>query len=131
MQRETDTLNQAKLTSERVIKSLRNVITIGVETVPDKENNLNYPQKKSRKREKIHEISKINEELKYAKKELTQLSRKLDMEKENNVTSNKKYKFQVNKSEKNATLKTINLNLENKINSKNKNIEPITDIQGQ
>lgn len=81
MQRETDTLNQAKLTSEKVIKSLRNVITIGVETVPDKENNLNYPQKKSRKREKIHEISKINEELKYAKKELTQLSRKLDMRK--------------------------------------------------
>ena len=38
----------------------------------------------------------------------------------------------MNKSEKHfATLKTINLNLENKINSKNKNNEPITAKQDQ
>lgn len=59
MQWETDTLNQAKLTSEKVIKSLRNVITIGVETVPDKENNLNYPQKKSRKKRRYMKSVKL------------------------------------------------------------------------
>ena len=82
--------------------------------------------------EKIHEINKINEELKHAKRELTQLNKKLDIEKENNVRSNKKFEDRMNKSEKHfATLKTINLNLENKINSKNKNNEPITAKQDQ
>ena len=41
LQREIDRLNQAKQTSEEIIKSLRNLTLIRVETVPDKENKLN------------------------------------------------------------------------------------------
>ena len=36
LQREIDRLNQAKQTSEEVIKSLRNLTSIRIETVPDK-----------------------------------------------------------------------------------------------
>ena len=36
LQREIDRLNQAKKTSEEVIKSLRNLTSIRIETVPDK-----------------------------------------------------------------------------------------------
>ena len=45
LQRETDRLNQAKQTTEKVIKSMRNLTTLRLETVLDKENNLNYLQK--------------------------------------------------------------------------------------
>ena len=41
LQREIDRLNQVKQTSEEIIKSLRNLTLIRVETVPDKENKLN------------------------------------------------------------------------------------------
>ena len=45
-------MNQAKQNSEEVIKSLRNVTSIKIETVPDKENSLNYLKEKSRKRKR-------------------------------------------------------------------------------
>ena len=45
LQREINRLNQTKHTSEEVIKSLRNLTLIRVETVPDKENKLNNLQK--------------------------------------------------------------------------------------
>ena len=45
LQRETDRLNQAKQTTEKVIKSMRNLTTLRLETVLDKENNLNDLQK--------------------------------------------------------------------------------------
>ena len=49
-------------------------------------------------------------------------NKKLDIEKENNVKLNKKFSDQKNESEKQiATLKTINLDLENKVNKKNIN----------
>ena len=38
LQREIDRLNQAKQTSEEVTKSLLNLTSIRIETVPDKEN---------------------------------------------------------------------------------------------
>ena len=38
-------LNQAKQTSEEVIKTLQNLTSIRIETVPDKENKLNNLQK--------------------------------------------------------------------------------------
>ena len=81
--------------------------------------------------EKTNEINKINEKLKHAKREPTQLTKKLDIEKENNVKLNKKFEYQKNESEKQiATLKTINLDLENKVN-KNINNEPTTCKQEQ
>ena len=43
--REIDRLNQAKQTSEEVIKSLRNLTSIRIESVPDEENKLNHLQK--------------------------------------------------------------------------------------
>ena len=47
--------------------------------------------------------------------------------KENNVKINKKFKDQKNESEKQiSTLKTINLDLENKVNKENMNNEPET-----
>ena len=77
--------------------------------------------------EKTNEINKINEELKHAKRELTQLTKKIDIVKENNVTLNKKFKDQKNESEQQiVTLKAINLDLENKVNKKNMNNEPTT-----
>ena len=82
--------------------------------------------------EKTNEINKINEELKHAKRELTQLTKKIDIVKENNVTLNKKFKDQKNESEQQiVTLKTINLDLENKVNKKNMNNEPTTCKQDQ
>ena len=49
-------------------------------------------------------------------------SKKIDVEKENIAKLNKKFKDQKNESEKQiATLKTINLDLENKVNKKNIN----------
>ena len=45
-------MNHAKQNSEEVIKSLRNVTSIKTETVPDKENSLNYLKEKSRKRKR-------------------------------------------------------------------------------
>ena len=49
-------------------------------------------------------------------------NKKIDIEKDNNVKLNKKFKDQKNESEKQiATLKTINLDLENKVNKKNIN----------
>ena len=44
LQREIDRQNQAKQTSEEVIKSLRNLTSIRIEAVPDKENKLNHLQ---------------------------------------------------------------------------------------
>ena len=82
--------------------------------------------------EKTNEINKINEELKHAKRELTQLTKKIDIVKENNVTLNKKFKDQKNESEQQiVTLKAINLDLENKVNKKNMNNEPTTCKQDQ
>ena len=46
--------------------------------------------------EKTNDINKINEELKYAKKELTQITTKIDIEKKNNVRLNKKFEDQKN-----------------------------------
>ena len=52
--------------------------------------------------------------------------------KENNVKINKKFKDQKNESEKQiSTLKTINLDLENKVNKENMNNEPTTCKQDQ
>ena len=45
MQKEIDRLNQAKQISEEVIKTLQNLTSIRIETVPDKENKLNNLQK--------------------------------------------------------------------------------------
>ena len=45
LQKEIDRLNQTKQTSEEVIKSLRNLTSIRIDTVPDKENKLNHLQK--------------------------------------------------------------------------------------
>ena len=42
--------------------------------------------------EKTHEINKINDELKHAKREITQLTKKMDIEKKNSANSNKKFK---------------------------------------
>ena len=82
------------------------------------------------KTEKTNEINKINEELKHAKRELTHLTKKIDIEKEINVKLNKKFEDQTNESEKQiATLKTVNLDLENKVNKKNMNNEPIAGKQ--
>ena len=82
--------------------------------------------------EKTNEINKINKEQRQAERELTQLIKKLDIKKENNVNSNKKSEDQKNESEKQiATLKTMNLGLENKINSKNMNNETTTAKQDQ
>ena len=44
-------LNQAKQTSEEVIKSLRNLTSVRVETVPDKEKILSNLQKNLEKEE--------------------------------------------------------------------------------
>ena len=82
--------------------------------------------------EKTDKINKVNEELKHAKKELTQLTKKIDIEKENNVKLNKKFGDQKNESEKQiATLTKIDLDLENKIKNKNINNEPIIRKQDQ
>ena len=63
---------------------------------------------------------------------LTANKKKIDIEKENNVKLNKKFEDQKNESEKQiATLKTINLDLENKVNKKNMNNEPTTCKQDQ
>ena len=54
-------------------------------------------------------------------------NKKIDVEKENIAKLNKKFKDQKNESEKQiATLKTINLDLENKVNKENMNNEPTT-----
>ena len=45
LQRQIDRLNQAKQTPEEVIKSLRNLTSIRIETVPGKENKLSNLQK--------------------------------------------------------------------------------------
>ena len=45
-------LNQAKQNSEEVIKSLINVTSIKIETVPDKEISLNHLKEKSRERKR-------------------------------------------------------------------------------
>ena len=59
-------------------------------------------------------------------------NKKIDVEKENIAKLNKKFKDQKNESEKQiATLKTINLDLENKVNKKNVNNEPTTCKQEQ
>ena len=92
----------------------------------------NQQQTQTEFNEKTNEINKINEELKHEKRELTQLKKKLDIEKENNVKLNKKFKDQKNESEKQiATLKTINLDLENKVNKENMNNEPTTCKEDQ
>ena len=59
-------------------------------------------------------------------------NKKIDVEKENIAKLNKKFKDQKNESEKQiATLKTINLDLENKVNKKNMNNEPTACKQNQ
>ena len=64
--------------------------------------------------EKANEINKINEELKPAKTELTELTKKkIHIEKENSVKLNKKFEDQKNESVRQiAALKTINLDHE-------------------
>ena len=70
--------------------------------------------------------------MRQGKRELTQLTKKLDIEKENNIKSNKKFEVQKNESEKQITTpKTINLYLENKINNKNTSNETTTGKQDQ
>ena len=46
--------------------------------------------------EKTNKINKINVEQKHAKRELTQLTKRVDIEKENKVTLNKQFKDQKN-----------------------------------
>ena len=58
LQREIDRLNQAKQTSEEVIKSLRNLTSIRIESVPDKENKLNHLQKNLERERGIAQIMK-------------------------------------------------------------------------
>ena len=58
LQREIDRLNQAKQTSEEVIKSLRNLTSIRIESVPDKENKLNHLQKNLERERGITQIMK-------------------------------------------------------------------------
>ena len=98
----------------------------------DQSKNSNRHKQSAMKTEKINEINKINEELKHAKRALTELTKKLDIEKEINVKLNKKFEDQMNESEKQiATLKTVNLDFENKVNKKNMNNEPIAGKQDQ
>ena len=98
----------------------------------DQSKNSNRHKQSAMKTEKINEINKINEELKHAKRALTQLTKKLDLEKEINVKLNKKFEDQTNKSGKQiATLKTVNLDFENKVSKKNMNNEPIAGKQDQ
>ena len=52
-------------------------------------------QTKAKCNEKTNEINKINEKLKHAKREPTQLTKKLDIEKENNVKLNKSLKTKI------------------------------------
>ena len=74
VQREIDGLNQAKQTSGEVIKSLRNLTSIRVETVPHKENKLNNLQKNLEKERAITQImARDNLEL---KKEIIQTKTK-------------------------------------------------------
>ena len=87
-------------------------------------------QKQTKCVKKTYKINKINDELKYPKRKLTELTRKLEIQKEKNIKSNKKFEDQKNEREKQITaLKTINLYLENKINNKSKNTEQSTDKQ--
>ena len=87
-------------------------------------------QKQTKCVKKTYKINKINDELKYPKRKLTELTRKLEIQKEKNIKSNKKFEDQKNEREKQITaLKTINLYLENKINNKSKNNEQSTDKQ--
>ena len=58
LQREIDRLNQAKQTSEKVIKSLQNLTSLRIETVPDKENKLNHLQKNLERERGIAQIMK-------------------------------------------------------------------------
>ena len=65
MQKEIDRLNQAKQISEEVIKTLQNLTSIRIETVPDKENKLNNLQKNLERERGIMQImARDNVELK-------------------------------------------------------------------
>ena len=65
LQREIDRVNQAKQTSEEVIKSLRNLASTRLETVPDKENKSKHLQKNlEREREITQIMTRDNVELK-------------------------------------------------------------------
>ena len=65
MQKEIDRLNQAKQISEEVIKTLQNLTSIRIETVPDKENKLNNLQKNLERERGITQIiTRDNVELK-------------------------------------------------------------------
>ena len=65
LQREIDRVNQAKQTSEEVIKSLRNLASIRLETVPDKENKSKHLQKNLERERGITQImTRDNVELK-------------------------------------------------------------------
>ena len=54
--KEIDKLNKVRQTSEEVIRSLRNLTSIKVMTVPEKENKLNYLQKSLQKEKAITQI---------------------------------------------------------------------------
>ena len=65
LQKEIDRLNQAKQISEEVIKTLQNLTSIRIETVPDKENKLNNLQKNLERERGIMQImTRYNVELK-------------------------------------------------------------------
>ena len=65
LQKEIFKLNPAKQTSEELIKSLRNLTSIRIETVPDKENKLNNLQKNLERERGITQImARHNVELK-------------------------------------------------------------------
>ena len=49
-------MNKVRQTSEEVIRSLRNLTSIKVMTVPEKENKLNYLQKSLQKEKAITQI---------------------------------------------------------------------------
>ena len=81
LRREIDRLNQAKQTLEEVIKSLRNLTSFRVETVPDKENKLNNLQKNLEKERGITQIiTRDNLELKTEIKQTKTQQHKLKIE---------------------------------------------------
>ena len=81
MQKEIDRLNQAKQISEEVIKTLQNLTSIRIETVPDKENKLNNLQKNLERERVITQImTRYNVELKKEIMQTQTQQQKIQME---------------------------------------------------
>ena len=81
MQKEIDRLNQAKQISEEVIKTLQNLTSIRIETVPDKENKLNNLQKNLERERVITQImTRYNVELKKEIMQTQTQQQKMQME---------------------------------------------------